>query len=153
MTGLKYSAAAGENLNNHNRINIIPIFYLILLLILLSFLPSVEPFFTITNNDQYTHTVNASISSENGEYSWQGQYVLEPGETVEVKKPVSLIFKWIKPAGNSSIFYSSSGYEYFIASEEKEYYVGIEPGISTTIYFELLNESQEFEIKIAGTGY
>ena len=133
--------------------NIKPLYYLIIILIILSFFPEVEPFYTITNTDQYAHEVTTSISSYNDEYSWQKYYEIRPGETIKVKKPLSLVIKWVNPFREADIFYSSSHYDYYISSEEKEVYDHIQPGFSTCVFFELQNESGEFEIEMVGTHY
>ncbi|TQD28318.1 hypothetical protein [Methanolobus vulcani] len=131
----------------------IAILFIILLLLKTSFLffPSIEPFYTITNTDQYAHEVTTSISSENGEYSWQRYYEIGPGDTIEVKKPLRLVVKWVNPFREADIFYSSSDYDYFIASKGKEHYIHTQPAISTCMFFELHTESEEFEIEHVGT--
>ncbi|MDI3487122.1 MAG: hypothetical protein PWQ51_1402 [Methanolobus sp.] len=124
-----------------------------LLVITLSFFPTIEPFYTITNTDQYAHEFSTSISSENGEYSWQRYYELSPGETIEVRKPLSLVIRWINPFRETDIFYSSSDYEYYISSEGKKVYISVQPAISTCFFFELKNESGEYEIDMGRTHY
>ncbi|WMW26280.1 hypothetical protein RE474_06095 [Methanolobus sediminis] len=139
-------------MDQENKTKAITIAYF-LLIITLSFFPSIEPFYTITNDDQYAHEITTSITSENGEYSWQRYYQLQPGETIEIKKPVSLIIKWIDPFREEDIFYSSSDYTYMVASEGKEVYDHLQPAISTCVIFELYNESEEFEIEYVATHY
>jgi hypothetical protein len=128
--------------------NLKPLYYLIILLVVLSFFPEVEPFYTITNADQYTQEINISISSNNDEYSWQEYYELEPGETIEVKKPLSLVIKWLNPFKEEDIFHSVSEYTYIVTLGEYQYITDFEPGISTGISLELHNKSIEFPIKI-----
>lgn len=135
-----------------NRMNLIPIFY-ILLVITISLFSSIEPFYTITNVDQYTREVTTNITSTHDEYSWQGHYQLEPGETVEIKKPVSLMIGWMNPFKESELFHSSSEYTYMVASGGYECYMGIEPGLSTSMSFELCNESEGFGIDVTKTHY
>jgi hypothetical protein len=124
-----------------------------LLVITLSFLPSIEPFYTITNTDQYAHEVTTNISSYKDEYSWQAYYQLGPGESVEIRKPVSLMIKWINPFRETEIFYSSSDYTYMIASEGYQHTASIQPGLSTSMSFELHNESGENSIKLTKTRF
>jgi hypothetical protein len=125
----------------------------ILLVITLSFLPSIEPFYTITNTDQYAHEVTTNISSYKDEYSWQAYYQLGPGESVEIRKPVSLMVKWINPFRETEIFYSSSDYTYMVASEGYQHIASIQPGFSTSMSFELHNESGENPIKLTKTRF
>lgn len=133
--------------------DIIPIIYVIIVLIYFAF-PSIEPFYTITNADDHTHEINISISSYNDEYSWQEYYKLGPGETIEVKKPLSLVIKWLNPfRGEAEIFHSPSEYAYILTLEEYEFSTDFEPGISTSISLELHNKSIEFPIEIIDLKY
>ncbi|SFM69190.1 hypothetical protein [Methanolobus profundi] len=109
-------------------------------------LASAGPFYTITNNDQYSHSVSIVISGNDGEYFKHESYQLEPGGSAQLEKPYGLMLKWFNPFKEGDIFYSAMDYEYHITSEEKEKFIYITPCLSTCIEFELTNESGDYQI-------
>lgn len=123
----------------------IPLCFVLLMVITLAF-ATVEPFYTIKNSDQYPHNVTVRINGYEGEYYQETYYQLEPGETVQVKKPINIILRWSNPFTKGELYYAPGKYESYIGSEDKKHFFSGVPSLSTTYNIELTNESGKFEI-------
>jgi hypothetical protein len=122
------------------------VFFSVLLIILISIVADIEPLYTIHNSDKYSHNATIEIIGYEGEQLMYAFYQLEPGQTVQLNKIDTLIIKWSNPHKEGKLNYAPGISEYVTKSEGLTHYVSQNADVPHHVYFELVNESGEFEL-------